>query len=473
MNNAPDLIMELIEAYERKMLDLEKTVLPRLKEQFQLYQALYRSIYDLFLQRGAVKADPYKNERHLSDIYCPEDKPMAESEIEEDMPIKLSEFDNLLDFLNNYTQFKCQSLGLKKLKILTGIVKYIDWSKLNTSNTHSITLGVAMIADKIKQGQDNMTILSFTTSHNKIEQVTLQLMKDLKALVEFKREEYRLFIRQRILQPNTSFNQELTKEEFVKAIKNQFVKAMEGEGFFPELINELYDEVYTADPNTVRKTILNRLHVEEPKKKVETQAKFNLREILFEGIRALGTASRPIDESFAKIKENTETLKNRPKSFMEKFKEWIVNLSQGGAPKEEYYEIEIIDLSTTMKRVERLEFNNFAIALQKKTRYLTSMLIKTSATYGKLEQLMDEEIYTLMEKNLIEVKLISDRLEALDTYFKSETPVSERTKMKGIKVELGNLKNSLAMVNQKMHEYVARKDELVQLKKLGIEVQEE
>jgi hypothetical protein len=472
MNNDPELIMELIEAYERKLIDLEKTVLPRLKENFQLYQSLFRSIYELFLQRGVVKADPYKNERHLSDIYSPEDPPMSEAEIEEQMPIKLSEFDNLLDFMNNYTQFKCSSLNLKKLKVLTNIVKYIDWGKMSSTNTHPATYGMSLLVDKLKMGSDNMATVSFATSQHKIEQVSQQLMKDLKALVEFKREEYRLFIRQRILPHVPGFTNNPSKDEFTKMVKGQFARAMEGEGFFPELVGELHDEVYTANPESVRKTILARLFVEESKKKVETQAKFNLRDILFEGTRALGTASRPIDESFAKLRENTETLKNRPRTLFERFREWVISLSAGGAAKEEIYEIEMVDLSTTMKRVERLEFNAFANTLQRKTRYLTSMLIKTSPTHAKLEQMKDEEIFDILEKNLVEVKLIHDRLEALDTYFKSETPVSERNKMKGIKVELGNLKNSIALVNQKLHEYVARKDELVQLKKLGIDVQE-
>jgi hypothetical protein len=471
MNNDSELLMELIEAYENKIADLEKNVIPRLKENLQLFQSLFRAIYDVLLQRGAVKADPYKNERHLSDIYSPEDTPMSESEIEEQMPIKLSEYDNLLDFLNNYGQFKCSSLGLKKLKVLTNIVKYIDWSKLSSSNIHPVTFGMSALLDKVKQGSDAMATASITTSQHKIEQITQALMKDLKSLVEFKREEYRLFIRQRIVSTTPAFEHNPDKEEFTKLVKAQFVKAMEGEGFFPELVGELHDELYTANGDAVRKTILARFYVEEPKKKMETQAKFNLRDILFEGIRALGTASRPIDESFAKLKENTETLKNRPKSIFERFKEWMVSLSSGGAGKEEIYEIEMIDLATTMKKIERLEFNAFTISLQKKTRYLTAMLIKTSPIYSKLEQMKDEEIFEILEKNLIDIKHLHDQLEALDTYFKSETPPSERTKMKGVKVELGNLKNSIAAVNQKLHEYVARKDELMQLKKLGIDVQ--
>jgi hypothetical protein len=472
MNNDPALLMELIEAYEKKLVDMDKTTLSRLKESFQLYQSLYRSLYELFLNRGVLKADPYKNERHLSDIYSPEERPMSESEIEEEMPIKLSEYDNLLDFLNNYTQFKCNSLGLRKLKILSNLVKYIDWGKLNASNSHPVTFGVSLLADKIRGGADNMATVNLQATQNKLDQTSRQLMKDLKALVDFKRDEYRLFIRQRILQNNPVFNNNLSKEDFLKAVKANFAKAMEGEGFFPELINELYDEMTAADQAAIRKALLDRLYVEEVKKKVETQAKFNLRDILFEGTRGLGTASRPIDECLSKLRENTETLKNRPKTFIEKFKDWIIKMSQGNAAKEEFYEIEIVDLATTMKKVERLEFNTFAATLQKKTRYLTAMLIKTSPIYSKLEAMSDDEVFEILERNLLELKQIMDRLEALDTYFKSEAPPSERGKMKGIKVELGNLKNSIALVNQKMHEYVARKDELVQLKKLGIEVHE-
>ena len=57
-------------------------------------------------------------------------------------------------------------------------------------------------------------------------------------------------------------------------------------------------------------------------------------------------------------------------------------------------------------------------------------------------------------------------MEALDTYFKTEVP---REKVKGIKIELSSIKNSIVKANQKKHEYVAKKEEYDQFKKLGID----
>ena len=57
---------------------------------------------------------------------------------------------------------------------------------------------------------------------------------------------------------------------------------------------------------------------------------------------------------------------------------------------------------------------------------------------------------------------------ALDTYFKSETTRSQRALIKGIKLEIGAVKNAVVKANQKKHEYVSRKEEVEQLKKLGI-----
>ena len=193
---------------------------------------------------------------------------------------------------------------------------------------------------------------------------------------------------------------------------------------------------------------------------------------MLEGLRNLGAASRHLDEALVKLKENADVLHNRPKTFMERFKDWIISLSQRNKSKEVIFEVEIVDINTTMKKVEKIEFNTFSANVTKKARYLTTLLIKTSANYLRIESGTDAQLFELLEKNLLDLKQLHERLDALDTYFKSEAPALERGKMKGIKVELGNLKNSIAIVNQKIHEFVARKEEIEQLKKLGISVEE-
>lgn len=469
MNNAPELLSELIEAYEKKLAEVDKATVQQLKDNFQLFHSIYRAIYEMFLQKGVLKSDPYKNDRRLSDIYAPEDVMMNDSELEDQLPIKLSEYDNLLDFLVNYTQFKAASLSLKKIKILSAIIRYVDWNKLTATSTHPITRGVALCADKVKGGTDQIAVVSIQSNHNKMDQLAKALMKDLKALADFKREEYKLFIRQRILPQLEGAAADPGKEQLVKLVKSHFARAMEGEAFFPEIVGELHDEVFAADAELTHRAVLSRFQVAEVKKKVEKQAAFNLRDILFDGVKSLGTASRHLDEALFKLKENAELLRNRPRGLMERFKDWITSLSQGKEAKREIYEVELVDINTTMKRLERIEFNEFSTMVAKRSRFFTSLLVKTSPAYAKLEAGDDQAIYDFLEKSLGELKQLHERLDALDTYFKSESPATERSKMKGIKVELGNLKNSIALVNQKIHEYVARKEEQEQLRRLGLQ----
>ncbi len=468
MNNAPELILELIEAYDKKLQELDRFLLPAIKDNFLLFQAVFRSFYELLLQKGVMKPDPYKNERHLSDIYIPEILLLTDNEIEEQLPIKIAEYDNLLDFLNNYTQFKSASMGLKRIKIVSSIVRYVEWGKLTPANPQSITKGLANIVEKARNGNEAMVTASIQSSHNKLDQTSKEIMRQLKALADFKREEYKLFIRQRIVQHFPVFHTDINKEEFLKQVKNQFTRAMEGEAFFPELIQELYEEIYLADPESTKHNLLEKLKPDEQKKKKsESHQALNLRDILMEGVRHLGGSSRHLDDALIRLKESQEILQSRPRTFMEKFKLWIVSLSQG-KQKDEIFEVELVDPHTTMKRLVKINFTTYSQELSRRAKFFTSLMVRTSANYVKLETSPEDQIYSMLEKNLAELKGFHDHLDAVDTYFKSEAPGLERSKMHGIKVELSNIKNSIALVNQKMHEYVARKDEKDQLKKLGI-----
>jgi hypothetical protein len=62
------------------------------------------------------------------------------------------------------------------------------------------------------------------------------------------------------------------------------------------------------------------------------------------------------------------------------------------------------------------------------------------------------------------------RLSGLNIYLLSEASREQRDRLKGIKIELSALKNSIIKTNKKKYEYVALKDEEKQLRKLGIDL---
>jgi len=74
-----------------------------------------------------------------------------------------------------------------------------------------------------------------------------------------------------------------------------------------------------------------------------------------------------------------------------------------------------------------------------------------------------------LEKGMEDIQRYFRRLSALDEYFKNEiTEPESKPKIRGIKVELATLKTSIIKANQKKHEYVAQKEEIEQMRRLGI-----
>ena len=94
-----------------------------------------------------------------------------------------------------------------------------------------------------------------------------------------------------------------------------------------------------------------------------------------------------------------------------------------------------------------------------------------SSQYHRLEQMEEEKAFEFLVSNLQEIQIVLRRLPALDTYFKTEVPKEQRSLVRGIKLEISGIKNAFLKANQKKHEYVSKKEEREQLKKLGINVE--
>ena len=88
--------------------------------------------------------------------------------------------------------------------------------------------------------------------------------------------------------------------------------------------------------------------------------------------------------------------------------------------------------------------------------------------YNKLSAMTEEQIISYLEKNIRDVQFLHKTLGALDEFFKSNAAAEDRAKIKGIKPELGALKNSIVNANKLRFEYSAQKEEEDQMKRLGI-----
>jgi hypothetical protein len=89
--------------------------------------------------------------------------------------------------------------------------------------------------------------------------------------------------------------------------------------------------------------------------------------------------------------------------------------------------------------------------------------------YKKIEMAGEDRVLEFLGRQIAELQLIHRRMNGLHTYFQSEVPRGERYRIKEIKLQLTAIKNAIIKANQRKHDYVARKEEEEQMKRLGID----
>ncbi|MDR0410500.1 MAG: hypothetical protein LBH75_00805 [Treponema sp.] len=461
MSEISDYKQKLSEAIEVRRAWIEKNIIPKLKEDLRVFQSSYTSLYSAFLKKGLVDEDPYKQEAKLSEIQVPETKSFSENETNENMSIRLSNFDNQLDFLVNFYQFGTDFLTIDRIKKILGLIKYIDWIHLSTDSESFNTRCVAKFAAQVKMGLDPLSLSLLSESTTNLVRSTGSIVGYLKILTEFDKEDYKLAVRNAI----TSAMPETEVPSSAK-IKKQFASALPGKPFYPELVDEIIKEDYGKDGAELRDAILHSLVVTQKKQSSEKQ-EVPLKTILIDGIHSLGAVSTTLAEIAFKLDGNEVLLENRKLSFFEKFRRFMKRIFNS-EPDAVIYEVEYMDAVDEPPVKERLNFTEFRVNINKRIKNLAQISASTGPVAAKLEALQESQLLSFMERNIRDLKGLARDLNALDNYFKANIDQSDRSRVKGIKPELSTIKNAFVKANQRCYDYNALKEEAEQFKRLGI-----
>jgi len=451
---------------------IENKRLPHLKENFKLFQTLFENIYNILLRKSLIQEDPYKYEQKLSEITPPPKDTFIESEKQQKMSQRLSEFHRQLDFLNNYYQFSLEFLNLNRIKLIVGLVKYINWQNVSTTSSYITTMVLAEYVQRVKQGTDKVSVEIIKDAVSQLDITTKQIMAALSEITFWLRENYKLELRRKIfsLLPDMKAGKP-PKDSIFNTIKRMFVQSMQGSPFFPSLVEEVLAEDYSSQSKELRQIILEKLAIKEvkPKKKKKEPA---YKAILLEAVRNLTTSGITLKNGLAKLNDNSLMLNSRKVALGEKFSRWIRRTIQKRADGQ-IFEVEYFDSTTSATRIEKIAFTRFYQETQKKAKLFISLANKMSTAYQRLEGAGEEQIFDFLGKNLGDLQLIYRRMEGLSTYFRSEFTQAERYKLKDTKLELAALKNSVVKTNKIKHDYVSRKEEEQQMKKLGIRMKDD
>jgi hypothetical protein len=418
------------------------------------------TLYNIYLKKGLIHEDPYKQEAKIGELEVPATASFTEAEKTDQLTLRLSAYDNQLDFLVNFYQFSAEFLNLERIKRIVGLVKYIDWVHLSPDSQLPVTKAVAELTTQIKIGADPLSMSVISESLGHLNRSYAPIMGYLKTLTDYQREVYKLDLRNSVTSAMAPAEAALLPQ-----VKKKFAQVNQGKPFYTELVEDVIKEDYSKEGPALRENVLKNLQVTEAKPKV-VKPPVSFKSILLEGVQSLASSVAALSEIAVKLDENQTLLDNKKKGFWEKMRKLMQQMLNKD-PDPVVYEVEYIDQTRGVPVREKVNFFSFRSDLERKLKTLGSVSLHGGGT-AKLEAMQEEQLTGFLDRNIREVQSLHKTLSALDEFFKTEVDRTDREKVKGIKPELATIKNAIIRANSKRHEFNAQKEEEEQLRRLGV-----
>ncbi len=460
----------LAAALEAHRHALEQKALPELKDHFRVFLSAYQGLLNVLLRKGLIQEDPYKYDERISEIEPPPDTPFLESEKHTQVSIRLSKLESQLDFLNSYGQFDVESITLKQIKSLLALIRYVKWTNLNETSTHLLTRTLAEYITRLRGDSDPLSAGIVKDAHEQILRASKRIIDTLKDTATYHKERFKLTLREDVIPDLDIAPAQATakREETIKRMAKRFAAAHPKKPFFQELAGEVIDEDFAPNGESLREEALKRLRPQAKSDEKEKSTKASLMPVLLDAVKTLAGASRPLDDLATRLEENVVVYEQKPKGFMDRFKEWILRMSNKETVSRSY-DVEYLDDATSTVHTETINVDSFVQELRKRARLYGALLNRASPTYQKVAKASEDQLFQFLQKHSEELFLMHRRIGSVDTFIRTEVSREKRSQLRAVQVSMSTLKETILKANKRRHDYLSKKEEATQLKRLGVD----
>lgn len=468
MEEEIDFFSKLEIALEQYRESLDNKELLDFKESIRLFTSAFEGVYDLLLRKGLISKDPYKYEQKISEITPPPTEQILDSDKINTISHRLSVYDSQLDFLNSFYEFNADFITMPRIKKIIALINWIIWSNLSEAAIDVNTRILAEVVGKITQGSDQMSISLINDSLKRMRELSKKIVTIARVISQYQREKYKFDVRSLIIIQLEISPEEMQskEEETLLKIKRNFVKIMgKGIPFYGELIEEIFLEEAVPSGEILKSEVINKLVIKKASK--EKKKDINYRQLLMDAVRTLSTAALPLEQAVKKLDFNNALSEEKTLTFGDKFRMWIMNLS-GKEKGIKLIEIDVFDERLSNTKTVRINLSEYLEDAKKKIRTIAALSNKVSTTTRKLETASEDAVLNFISKSIEDLYIIINKMDPINIYFKSELGRDRRGSLKGVKIEVTTIKNTLIKTNQKRHEYISRMEEVEQMKKLGV-----
>jgi hypothetical protein len=470
MEDAAAYAATIEEALEKKLVELNTTVLPAMQDHFRVFLTTFEGPYNILVKKGAIREDPYKLEEKLSEIRLPSRERFPPSDLEEQMGIRLSQYHSQIDFLINYYEFSVSFLTLQRLRQLTALVKYLDFGGLVETSPNVNNAGLATLLDRINKGSDSVAISIAKDGVIHLADLSRRILKCIADLALYQRERYKLELRSSVIPAAGLDASRLSSDQAsaLQAIQRQAKVA--GMPYYQELAGEVLAEDYPADAaagGELRARVLARLKVEEQKREKPKATGPTPRELLLDAVKVLCGSEASLRSALKAVRDGEELVARQPLTLGERVRRFFARAA-GSAPEEKTFEIEYMDDSRGEVKVERVAYSAFVGSVGTKVKSLQALATKNTQANQKLLAASDDQLFESVTRLAAEITGMTKRLEGLSNLFRSQVSPEHRSQFRGIHPDLAAIRGAVSRANRQKHEYVSRREEEEQFKKLGI-----
>jgi len=371
--------------------------------------------------------------------------------------------------VNSY-EFTLESLAPKRLKTIVALVKYIDFRQLAVSSPNPTAAGLATLLERITHGSDSVASGIVADSVAQLGSMTKVILRLLADIVSYQRERYKLRVREAVAsEPETE--RELSADEAGLDRLRRLSEGQDGLPFSRDLAAQVLEEDYGANPEesrALRREALARLAVREAKEQPVDHAAAH-RSMLMDALKSLAAAETYLKSVLGKLESNAKMLESKREGLMERLRR-VFSRAAGAKERERIVEVEYLDEASATTRTAKISLSEVSDSLRSMARLFSALGNRMSNTYRRVESAAEDQLYGFLNKQVSLLMDLHKKLGGLGTYFRSEVPREKRANVLSLTEDLAALRAVLIRVNKQKHEYVSRKEEEEQFRRLGISV---
>lgn len=455
-------------AFEEKKAWYNSVQLPKIQDSYRLHLVCVNNLFEALVKKSLINPDPYKKDKKISQIVSPDDGPFNDNERANQLGVRLSDYQSMIDFICNYMKFTVDLVTTDKIKRLIDLNATFGWINLSPNSPKINTRSLAVCINAARTGAQPIQVAMINDSMNKTVEAMNLINAGLRDLAEFQKSAYKASVRQNIMgREDFDWSKGNDEVALFSEIKRCYAGNMPKHSFNPDLIHEIVQEETADNKAVLQEQELAKFRIVSNDKKEQKKKAIDTHEVIMEIVRQLGTSGEQYEVVLEKLSNNNAILQAQKNTGVQKFLRFWRKVFGMPEPEVEY-NLVITDNATQQAKKEKLSYNEFFSNLAKRTKYYSAIVAPQSGVLGKIAAQPEEKILEFLNKQSTENTRLLQVLSALDDYFKASCSPLERSKIKGIKPELSFIKSILVKLNQSKAEYIALIEEKEQMKKLGI-----